>query len=642
VVRRRKGCGFIDQLRTKALNGATIVKKTFPKFLLCALALTLTTASASAEKSHGLSAFGELKYPPDFQHFDYVNPDAPKGGQISTMGVLAVQTFNSFNPFVIRNDPAQGLFNLVSSSFGPALFDTLMVNALDEPDAMYGLLAEAAEVADDRRSVTFYLRPEAKFRDGSPVTAEDVAFTIEMLSNKTKAHPYFHTPLRDVEKGEVIDERTVRFTFKGENLRDLPMIVAGMPIVSKAFYDDKDFYEPSLVAPMGSGPYDIGNYKVGQSIIYTRRKDYWAANLPVNRGRWNFDEIRYEYFRDRTASFEAFKAGAFDLHEEFSSKNWATEYDIPQVRSGKIKVLTMPDERPAGAQGFFINMRRDKFSDIRVRKALDYAFDFEWMNKNLFYGLYRRTTSIFVNSDLEAIGAPSEAELKLLEPFRDQLPPEVFGEVYVPPVTDGSGRNRKLRAEAAKLLDDAGWKVGSDGIRVNRKGERLTVELLMEQPSLERIFGFYAEKLREIGIEANIRNIDAAQYQVRLKDFDFDLDMSRFSLSITPGPSMRNSLSSEAAAAKGSYNLAGIANPVVDALVDKMLEAQSRDELRVAAKALDRVLRAMHFWVPQWYKAAHNLAFWDRFSWPETKPKYDRGVVDTWWYDAEKAAKLNQ
>ncbi|HKJ60964.1 MAG TPA: extracellular solute-binding protein, partial [Hyphomicrobiales bacterium] len=458
----------------------------------------------------------------------------------------------------------------------------------------------------------------------------------------TKTLPAFHIPLRDVEKGEVIDPHTVRFTFKGNNLRDLPLIVAGMPIVSKAFYADKDFYKPSFVAPMGSGPYEVGDYKSGQFVTYKRRKDYWAADLPVNRGRWNFDTIRYEYFRDRTASFEAFKAGNYDLREEFKAQSWATEYSIPQVETGKIKLLALPDERPAGAQGFFINLRRNKFSDIRVRKALDYVFDFEWMNKNLFYGQYQRTTSIFVNTDLEATGVPSEVELKLLEPFRDQLPPEVFGKAYIPPVTDGSGRNRKLRSEAAKLLEEAGWRVGSDDVRVNAAGERLTIEFLLEQPAFERILSFYAEKLRGIGIEVNIRPLDSAQYQRRLKDFDFDLDTVRLNLNITPGPEMRSVLGSEAAASKGSNNLSGIADPVVDALIDKMLDAKSRDELRVAAKALDRVLRAKHFWVPQFYKAVHTIAFWDRFSWPKIKPKYARGVLDTWWYNPERAAKIEQ
>jgi microcin C transport system substrate-binding protein len=598
--------------------------------VLCAL----TLSAEAAEKSHGLSSFGELKYPADFKHFDYVNPDAPKGGRLATIGVGAVLTFSSFNPFIIRDDPAQGL---------GVLFDSLMTRANDEPDAMYGLLAHSAEIAGDKRSVTFHLRPEAKFRDGAQVTAADVVFSFERLRDPTKAHPRYASSMRDVEKAEALDPLTVRFSFQGDNLRDLPLIVAGLPVLAKASYaEPDDFYKPSLKPPMGSGPYEIGDYRQGNFVTYKRRKDYWAADLPVNRGRYNFDEIRYDYFRDRTASLEAFKAGAYDLREEFTSKSWATEYNIPQVADGRIKLLTIPDERAAGAQGWFINLRREKYADPRVRKAFDYAFDFEWANKNLFYGLYKRTHSYFANSDLEAKGPPSEAELKLLEPFRDKLPPEVFGEPYTPPVSDGSGRDRKQLAAASKLLTDAGWKVNASGVRVNDKGETLTIEILMEEPQLEKIFGFYVEKLRLIGVQASIRNVDSAQYQVRLKDFDFDLDMSRFSLATTPGPEIRNFWGSDAAKTKGSFNLPGISSPAVDALIDAMLQANNRDELRTASHALDRVLRAGHYWVPQWHKGVHSLAFWDRFSWPATKPKYDRGVEDTWWYDAEKAAKLQR
>lgn len=611
-----------------------MVNSTAKSFLATLGILCLFAAGAdAAEKRHGLSSFGDLKYPSDFKHFDYVNPDAPKGGRLSTIGTAAVLTFNSFNPFVIRDDPAQGL---------EFLFDSLMARAEDEPDAMYGLIAHSAEVADDKRSVTFFLRPEAKFRDGTAVTAEDVVFSYEMLRDPAKAHPGYSGPLRDVAKGEAIDPHTVRFEFTGDNVRDLPLIVAGLPILSKAHYADIDFYKPSLDAPMASGPYQIGDYKAGSYISYKRRPDYWAADLPVMRGRYNFDEIRYEYFRDRTAGLEAFKAGAYDLREEFTSKSWATEYNFQHVKDGKVKLLTLPDGRPAGAQGWFINTRREKFADPRVRKALDYAFDFEWTNKNLFYGLYQRTNSYFVNSPMKAEGPPSEAELKLLEPFRDKLPAEVFGEPYNPPVSDGSGRDRRQLTAASKLLTEAGWTVNEQGVRVNAKGEPLTLEMLMEEPSLEKIFGFYVGKLKSLGIQASIRNIDAAQYQVRLKDFDYDLDMSRFALGPTPGPAMRLLWSSEAARTKGSNNLAGIADPVVDALMETLLNAANRDEMTTAANALDRVLRAGHYWVPQWYKAAHHLAFWDRFSWPAQKPKYARGVQDTWWYDAEKAAKLSQ
>ena len=594
-------------------------------------ALGLPTAATAAEKKHGLSAFGDLAYPADFKHFKYVNPDAPKGGRLATIGTASILTFNSFNPFVVRDDAAQGL---------GFLFDSLMVRAQDEPDAVYGLIAHSAEVADDKRSVTFYLRPEAKFRNGTPVTAKDVVFTFEKLRDPAKAHPGYASPLRDVAKAEAIDPLTVRFEFQGENLRDLPQIVAGLPILAKASYDTVDFYKPSLEPPMASGPYEIGPYKAGTNITYKRRADYWAKDLPVNRGRYNFDEIRYEYYRDRTAGLEAFKAGAYDLREEFTSKSWATEYNIPQVRDGKIKLATLPDGRPAGAQGWFINTRRGQFTDVRVRKALDYAFDFEWCNRNLFYGLYQRTHSFFANSDLEAKGLPSEAELKILEAYRDKLPPEVFGEPYSPPVSDGSGRDRRQLTLASNLLTEAGWTVNNQGIRVNGKGEVLALELLMDDPGLEKVFSFYIEKLKSLGVQATIRNVDSAQYQLRLKEFDFDLDVSRFALDPTPGPEMRLFWSSEAAATKASRNLAGIADPIVDALIDQMLNATSRDELRNVARAIDRILRAGHYWVPQWNKAAHNLAFWDRFSWPATKATYDRGVEDTWWWDAEKAAKL--
>jgi microcin C transport system substrate-binding protein len=602
-------------------------------FAALAIAALLVLPAGAASKSHGLSAFGDLGYPADFKHFKYVNPDAPKGGRLATIGVAAILTFNSFNPFVLRDDPAQGL---------EYLFDTLMERANDEPDAVYGLVAHSAEVADDKRSVTFYLRPEAKFRDGTALTADDVVFSFEKLRDPEKAHPAYAGRLRDVEKAEALDPQTVRFSFKGDNLRDLPLIVAVLPIVSKAYYATHDFYQPGLNAPMASGPYEIGAYNTGTSITYKRRADYWAADLPVNKGRFNFDELRYEYYRDRTAGLEAFKAGAYDLREEFTSKSWATEYDFPAIRDGRVIKAELPDGSPSGTQGFWYNTRRGQFADPKVRKALVYAFDFEWMNKNLFYGLYQRTHSYFTNSDMEAKGKPSEAELKILEPFKDKLPPEVFEEVFVPPVSDGSGRDRIMVREAKKLLAEAGWTVNQAGALVDAKGEPLRIEFLLDEPGLEKIYNFYIEKLRQLGVRASARNIDAAQAQVRQKEFDFDVDMSRFVLSPTPGPEIRLFWGSDAAKTKGSNNLAGIADPVVDALLDKILQAKSRDELRDTARALDRVLRASHYWVPHWYKAKHTIAYWNRYSYPAIKPKYDRGIFDTWWWDAEKAAKLGK
>jgi len=584
--------------------------------------------SADEAPSHGLSAFGELKYGPDFTHFEYVNPDAPKGGRLSMIGPAGTITFDSFNPFILRGDAAQGL---------DLLFDSLMVRAMDEPDAVYGLIAKSATVAADRRSVTFELRPEAKFADGSPVTAEDVAVTFETL--KTKGHPQFRLSLRNVVRAEVLEPHKVRYVFEGENLRDLPLIVAELPVLSKAYYARHEFDQTTLEPPLGSGPYRISEFKQGSFTTFKRREDYWAKDLPVNRGRYNFDEVRYEYVRDRTAQLESLKAGAYDLREEFTSKDWATGYDIPQVKDGRIVLLTLPDESPSGAQGFFINTRRAKFSDPRVRKALDYAFDFEWTNSNLFYSLYKRTASYFENSDLKAEGKPSPEELALLEPYRDRLPPEVFGEPYTPPVSDGSGSDRRLLRTAAQPLTQAGWELKGTR-RVNAAGEVLDIEFLIFEPTFERVIAPYLKNLHALGIQANIRRVDPAQYERRVKAFDFDIVTQRYVMRLTPGVELFNFFGSGAADTEGSFNLAGIKDPVIDALVNKVMEAESRKELVTATRALDRVLRAGHYWVPHWYKASHNIAHWNKFGRPEIKPKYDRGIVDTWWYDAEKAAKL--
>jgi microcin C transport system substrate-binding protein len=578
---------------------------------------------------HGLSAFGELKYPRDFSHFDYVNPDAPAGGSLSMIGTAGVITFNSFNPFIIKGDAAQGM---------SLLFDSLMTRAYDEPDAVYGLVADSAKLEPDRSGVTFYMRPGAKFADGSPVTAEDVVFSYETL--KSEGRPIYNAMLRDVEKAEALDDHTVRFTFNAPGQRRLPMMIAELPILSKAYYEEQPFNESTLEPPLGSGPYEIADFKQGSFVKLKRRDDYWGWDLPVNQGRYNFGGLRYEYFRDRTAELEALKAGEFDLREEFTSKSWATEYDIPQVRSGQMKLMTLADGRPSGAQGFFINTRREKFADRRMRRALDYAFDFEWTNRQLFYGMYKRTASYFENSALKAEGKPSAAELDLLKPYRDQLPEGVFEDVYAPPESDGSGRDRRLLRKASRLLSQAGWVI-RDGKRVNAEtGEPLEIEFLIFSPTFERVIGPYVKNLEMIGVDARIRRVDPSQFQERMKSFEFDITTQRFVLNQTPGPELRNYFGSAAADAKGSFNLAGISSPVVDALVDKVLSAQTREDMQIAARALDRVLRAGHYWVPHWYKTTHHIAFWNKFSWPETKPPYDRGVIETWWYDENKAAQL--
>ena len=592
------------------------------------LILGLAPAHTKAEPSHGLSIFGELKYKADFKHFDYVNPDAPKGGRLSTIGTGALTTFDSFNGFILKGDVAQGL---------SATFDTLMERAADEPDSLYGLVARSADLAADRLSITFQLRPEARFSDGSPLTADDVAFTFDAL--KTKGHPQYRLLLRDVTKAEALDPTTVRYTFQGEQTRDLPQLVAGLPILSKAFYATRNFEETTLEPVVGSGPYKVGDFVQGRYVTYKRRADYWAKDLPVNKGRFNFDEVRYEYFKDRTAGLEGFKAGVYDVREEFTARDWVTGYDFPAVKEKRVILLTLPDDNPSGTQGLFINTRRAKFADPRVRKALDFAFDYEWLNNNIFSNLYKRTHSFFENSEMKAVGPPSAEEQALLEPFKAQLPPSVFGEPYVPPVSDGSGKDRKLLREADALLLEAGFVV-KDGRRVNAKGEALDIEFLIVDPSSERFLGPYVENLKRIGVNATMRRIDPAQYERRAKEFDYDIIGTRFTMRLTPGVELKGYFGSENANVSGSINRAGVSSPAVDAMISHIVQAKSRAEATAAARALDRVLRANHYWISNWYKASHNIAYWDKYDRPAIKPRFDRGIIDTWWFDPAKAAKL--
>lgn len=595
-----------------------------------AVAILLGAGAADAAPRHGLSVFGDLKYPPGFAHFDYVNPDAPKGGRIATIGPVPLETFDSFNGYILKGDPVQGY---------ALMFDTLMERANDEPDAVYGLVAETADVAGDGKSVSFALRPEVKFADGSALTAEDVCDSFRLLS--TQGHENIKLTIKDVAACDVLGPRLVRYRFTGENTRDLPVTVAQLPVFSKAYYAKVDFTKTMLEPPLGSGPYRVKGFRTGEYVAYELRPDYWARDLAVNRGRWNFGEIRFDYFRNRTAQFEALKAGVLDLREEYTSREWATGYDFPALADGRVKQLVLPDETPSGAQGFFINLRREKFQDIRVRKALGLAFDFEWSNANLFFGLYERTASFFEASPLKAEGRPSPEELAILEPMRAMLRPEVFGEPELPPISDGSGQDRKLLKQASEFLDAAGWK--TEGIlRKNGKGETLAIELLIDNPIFERILAPYVKNLRLLGIEAAIRTVDETQYQARFEDFDFDMVSSRFSSGLTPGTDLRVFFGTASAKAKGSFNVAGVASPAIDALIDKVVAARSREELDIAGRALDRVLRAEHFWVPNWHKPSHWIAHWDIFGRPPIKPKYDRGIIDTWWYEADKASKIER
>jgi microcin C transport system substrate-binding protein len=604
-------------------------------FAAALLAFAPAAFADAVVTSHGLSAFGDLRYPRDFAHFDWVNPNAPKGGSITTTSTRANQTFDTLNAYSLRGDPPMGL-----SAPENFVYDSLMVGAADEADAVYGLVAAHAEYIPGGDWIIFQMRPEARFSDGSPVTAEDVVFSFNALKSDGAA-PRFRLALRDVTGAEALGTHRVRFTFAPEaSKRDLPMLVATLPIFSKKWFEGRNFAEPVMEQPIGSGPYVVEKAEAGRSVTYRRRDDYWARDLPVNRGRWNFDTITIEYFRDRAAAIPALQARVIDLHESFNSREWATAYDFAAVRDGRVKREALEDLSPSGTQGFWFNLRRPQFADARVRQAIGLAFDFEWSNRTLFYDLYERTTSFFQNTDMMASGLPSPEELALLEPFRDRLPPEVFGEAWVPPVSDGTGRNRAALREASRLLDAAGWMLNGQGQRVNAAGQRLTVDFVDDSSAFERIVNPFIENLRALGIEATWRLIDSAQLQQRTREFDFDVDVARFSISATPGVGMLNFYHSSSADQQGSFNLSGVKDPVVDHLVETMIAAPDRETLHVAGRALDRVLRAMHIWSPHWYKASHSLAYWDKFARPANKPRYSRAVLDTWWVDPAKEAAL--
>lgn len=591
----------------------------------------------AAPESHGMSAFGDLKYPADFSNFDYVNVSAPKGGVFSTIppGTSYNQqtdTFNSLNSFILKGVGAFGI---------EQTFASLMVRAADEPDAMYGLVARSVQISKDRLVYRFRLRPEARFHDGTKLTAQDAAFSINVL--KEKGHPIIQQQLRDMTKAEAVDDSTLVVTFNERRARDVPLYVASLPIFSKAYYEKRPFDESTLDIPLGSGPYKVGRVDAGRSIEYDRVKDWWAKDLPTVRGVFNFDTVRYEFYRDRDAAFEGFGGRNYLYREEFTSRIWNTRYDFPAMKDGRVKKEILPDDTPSAAQGWFINARRDKFKDPRVREALDLAFDFEWTNKTLFYGAYTRTHSPFQNSDLMSNGPPTPDELKLLEPFRGQISEGAFGLPYSPPVSDGSGQDRALLRKASQLLQDAGFPV-QDRKRRLPNGEIFTIEFLLDEPSLQGLHSPYVSNLKVLGIDASVRIVDGAQSQLRLNEFDFDITMKRFSMASTPGDSLRTFFSSQAADIKGSQNFSGIKNPALDALIERIIGANNRDELRIACRAFDRVFRAGFYWIPQWYSASHRIAYWDVFAHPAKLPKYagTAGVPDLWWSDEAKARKPEQ
>jgi microcin C transport system substrate-binding protein len=591
-------------------------------------------AASQETETHGLSIFGDLAMPEGFSHFPYVNPDAPKGGEISlqvsaTAGNQNFTTFNTLNIYILKGDGAAGM---------GAIFDSLMAGSGDEPDSMYGLLARAVRVSADKTVYRFLLRKEARFHDGSRLTARDVAFSLNLL--KTKGHPSIRQTLRDLDAAEAEAEDIVMVRLKPQHSREAILIIAGQPVFSAAYYTSHPFDETSLQPPLGSSAYKVGAFDTGHFISFDRVPDYWGKDLAVNVGQANFDRIRFEYFGDRKVAFEAFKSGIFTFREEFTSSVWATGYDFAAVKDGRIIRATLPDESPLGTQGWFLNVRRDKFKNPKIRQAIGLAFDFEWTDANIMYGVYARTTSFFQNSPMAAQGSPAPEELALLEPFRSELDPSVFGEVYVPPVSDGSGQDRELLRRASQLFSEAGCK-RTGTLLTLPDGKPFEIEFLDFDNALEPHTAPFIKNLKLLGIEARYRVVDAAQYKRRLDDFDYDVVTSRFGLGLTPGEGMRSTFGSEAASLPGSRNVSGIANKVVDALIEKALVAETREQLTFICRAIDRTLRSGHYWVPMWNKPNHLVAYWDLFNRPERSPRYEIGVVSTWWYDEEKAKRIH-
>ena len=610
----------------------TRLRRQLIRTAVAAGAVVLFAASAHAEPRHGMSTFGDLKYGPGFQNFEYVNVNAPKGGLVR---LRDLGSFDNVNPFITKGIRLRGMGAVALT----LPFESLMTGAGDEPDSQYGLIAESADVAPDKSWVSFKLRPEARWHDGTPITVDDVIFSFVTL--KELGQPSMRLQLANIDTVEQTGPGEVTFTFAADvERRDLPALAAGMPILSKRYYESVEFDKTTLEPPMGSGPYRIAEVDQGRSIVYERVEDYWGADLSVNRGRWNFGTIRFDFYRDRTIALEAFKAGEYDFREEFTSKNWATGYDFPARTDGRVILEKLPDESPASRQWFVPNLRRAKLQDRRVREAIGLAFDFEWTNENLFYGIYDRSTSIFMNTNMAASSAPpDEGERALLEPYRDQLPAGIFDGVYRPPVTDGSGNIRENLRRATALLREAGWTI-TDGKLRDEASTVMELEILLGSPTFERILAPFIQNLDKLGIAASIRIVDSAQYANRAQEFDFDIMIAAFGTAMTPGIGERSFWSSAAANSPGGINYAGIEDPVVDAMLDILATAETRETLTTAARALDRVLTWNHYVIPQWYRSFHPLAYWDKFGRPEIKPKFGLGFLSTWWIDPARAAAL--
>ena len=603
-------------------------------YLVFSISFIASGASLKAEqntvKTHGFNFFGELKYPPDFKHLDYVNPNAPKGGEISIWGF---GTFDSMNPYSRKGRAA---------SLSSAPFESLLVETGDEIGSSYGLLAESIEYPADQKWVIFRLRKEAKFSDSTPLTADDVAFTYKLFLEQ--GLPSYRAVLADiVQDVEVLGPHAIKYIFTEKaSKRDAIPIVGGLPVKSQSWFEknqarlDESRMEPAI----GSGPYVMDGFDINRWVKYRRNPNYWGASLPINKGRSNFDEIRIEYFADTNAAFEAFKSGAYTMRVENSSKSWATAYDFPALTDGHVVKKLMPDGGIANGQSFVMNLRREKFSDIRVRQALSYLFNFEWSRESLFYGQYARINSFWENSDLAATGMPSAEEMVLLSPLEGDLPAGVLTNVAVmAPVSGAKPMDRANLRKANALLDEAGWPVGDDGFRRNANGNTLKIEIIEDSAAFDRIVLPFVENMKAAGIEAEYDRIDPAQYTDRTRNYDFDIITDQFPMSYEPSSGLKQYFGSETAD-DSVFNSMGLKSPAVDALIEQVIAAENKSDLKVAVNALDRTLRAYKFWIPQWYNDQHRVAYWDMYEHPDEIAPYDLGYLDYWWYNEDKASAL--
>ncbi|MCY1351353.1 Oligopeptide-binding protein AppA [compost metagenome] len=582
---------------------------------------------AQAAPQHAITLYDEApKYPANYQHFDYVNPDAPKGG---TLRLASYGGFDSLNPFIPKGN-VEGRVGLV--------YDTLTYHSPDEPFTEYGLLAEKIEKAPDNGSVRFYLNPGARFHDGQPVTADDVKFTFEMMMQH--GDPMYRNYYADVAQVVVESPQKVRFDFKHQGNRELPLILGQLQIIPKHWWAERDFTKTSLEPPLGSGPYKVASLESGRSIRYERVKDWWGKDLPVNRGQNNFDAIVIDYYRDMSVALEAFKGGQFDLNLEYSAKDWATGYESAALSDGRMIKEAIPNHNPVGMQAYAFNIRRPIFQDRRVREAIGLLFDFEWSNKQLFFGSYKRTTSFFENSEMAAHQPPTENELKILEPLRDKLPPEVFDKVFTLPETQGDGIIREQKRRAYQLLQEAGYRIENDKM-VGPDGKPLAFEFMLHQTNLERIPLPYKRNLSELGIDMQIRRVDVSQFINRLRSRDFDMTSATWGQSNSPGNEQREFWHSASADNPGSRNFIGLRDPAIDQLVDGLIRADSRQSLIDHARALDRALQWGFYVVPNYYVDTWRLAYWNKFGRPEKTPLYDYGLM-TWWQNSDKAQRRDE